>query len=138
MPNASAVGVKIIILKISWCYHYIGKGKFLRGVTCRNPSYIIRLMSEWNVEDALRSLEIEKSVHSDEDSKDIADRIYDENVVASALAISHLAIHSPNEKIRMDAAKYVTERVMGRIGDEKATGEDNPLEKLLADILEQQ
>jgi len=95
-------------------------------------------MSEWNVEDALRSLEIEKSVHHDEDAKDIADRIYDENVVASALAISHLAIHSPNEKIRMDAAKYVTERVMGRIGDEKATEGDNPLEKLLADILEQQ
>ena len=92
-------------------------------------------MQDWDIEDALRSMEIEKQIHRDQSSGDIAARIFDENTVPAALALVHLAQHSPNEKIRMDAAKYVLERVMGRLGDEAKSGADNPLEKLLADIV---
>ena len=92
-------------------------------------------MQEWDVEDALRSLEIEKQVHPDESSKDIAKRIFDENTVPAALALVHLAQHSPNEKIRLDSAKYVLERVLGRISDDVKSDADSPLERLLAEIV---
>lgn len=93
-------------------------------------------LPEWNVEDALRSLEIERTVHGDLTSEQIAKNIFDENLVPAALAIVHLAQHSPNEKMRMDAAKYVLERIMGRIGDPPRESAENPLEKLLADIVD--
>ena len=92
-------------------------------------------MQEWDVEDALRSMEVERQIHQDQTPSEIATRIFDENMVPSALAIVHLAQHSPNEKIRMDAAKYVLERILGRIGDESKSSETNPLERLLAEIV---
>jgi hypothetical protein len=92
-------------------------------------------MREWDVEDALRSLEIEKQVHQDESCEDIAKRIFDENTVPAALALVYLAQHSPNEKIRLDSAKYVLERVLGKVGDDIKSDANNPLERLLAEIV---
>lgn len=42
-------------------------------------------------------------------------KTFKEHLVPAALSICHLASHSDNEKVRLDAAKYVVERTLGRV-----------------------
>jgi hypothetical protein len=49
------------------------------------------------------------------------------------MSLIHLATHGTNENTRLNAGKYVVDRVLGRIGDE-VTGSASPLEKLLGDF----
>lgn len=52
----------------------------------------------------------------------------------AAASIIHLALHSTNERIRLQSAQYVVERVLGRPGEENPHGR-TPLEALMEGVL---
>jgi hypothetical protein len=77
---------------------------------------------KWVPDEALSSLSMEASVNPDETSPERAKRLLTENADVAAAALIHIARHSPNERSRADASKYILERVLGRAGDAPATG----------------
>jgi hypothetical protein len=89
-------------------------------------------VKEWDPDEALASLKSETDIMHDGNPKATADKILTENVAAAASQMIWSALHSPNEKIRMDASKYVLERVLGPVKDGKPVGED-PLSELLVE-----
>jgi hypothetical protein len=90
-------------------------------------------MSEWSAEEALAGLEIDREVHGDEEATARAERIFQESLEVSVAAICHIASYSENERLRLDAAKYVVERNLGRIGEAAplAPRSEDPLEALV-------
>jgi len=92
-------------------------------------------MKEWDPEHALAGLTAERAL-DDGDDLAASERIFAENAVPAALSLVHLAVHSSNERIRLEASKYVVDRNLGRIGDTdplKALGND-PLVKFLRGV----
>jgi len=52
-----------------------------------------------------------------------ARRMFAEGLVPAVESIVHLAAFSKNDRIRLDAAKYVTERNLGKVADKLGLGE---------------
>jgi len=71
-------------------------------------------VAHWIPEEALEGITMERSVRPSETEQTMAERVFLENLPVAALSIVNLAIHSPSEKIRLDAAKYVVERNLGK------------------------
>jgi len=53
-----------------------------------------------------------------------AEAIFRANAAAAATEIVNLALSSPNDSVRFNAAKYVVERVMGKVPDTKDFDKD--------------
>lgn len=69
--------------------------------------------TEWDPNKALENLKFENAVDGLDNSIMTAKRLFEENLPLSVMSICHLAIHSPNEGIRFNAARYVVDRTMG-------------------------
>jgi hypothetical protein len=52
------------------------------------------------------------------------------------MSIVQIALYSHDERRKLDASKYIVDRLLGRIGEEKDTGATSPLESLLADVVQ--
>jgi hypothetical protein len=53
---------------------------------------------------------------------------------AAAAAVVFMALQSANEKVRLEAARYILDRNLGRVGEEKKSeAEVDPLEQFLGD-----
>lgn len=89
----------------------------------------------WVPDDALNALVTERTIHPDEDNETTARRLLRENVGAAVLGIVHTAVHGSNERVRLDAQKYVVERVLGRVGDD-AYGATNPVADFISEVTE--
>jgi len=63
------------------------------------------------------ALIMERTIHGDEAYDAMAYRLFEENVYTAALSIIQMAVHGSTERIKFEAAKYVVDRVLGRIGD---------------------
>lgn len=87
----------------------------------------------WVSDTAMEALNLERSVHPNETSEDMARRIFKEHLPIAAQRIVHIALNSPNEKVALDASKYVVERVMGKLGAPD-TGAEDPLQAFLDDV----
>lgn len=92
-------------------------------------------MNEWDSDEAINALKMERTVNPSETEEELARRIIRENLPAAASAIAHLAIHSPSEKTRLEAARYIVDRNLGKIGDERTFGDKDPWDELLADCV---
>lgn len=68
---------------------------------------------DWDPDEALRNLTMEKSLEGLDSNIAVAKRLFEENLPLSVMSICHLAVHSPNEGIRFNAARYVVDRTMG-------------------------
>ena len=68
---------------------------------------------EWDAEEALKALTMEKALEGLDDPHKLADRLFKENLSLAVMAICHLASYSHNEGMRFNAAKYVVDRSMG-------------------------
>jgi hypothetical protein len=90
---------------------------------------------EWLPDQQLEALTAERTVLSEEDEEATARRIFRQSAPLIAQGIVHTAIHSPNERVRLDAQKYVTERVLGRVGDDAYA--ENPVETLLKGLFDE-
>ena len=76
----------------------------------------------WVPDDALASLQLEASYDPEETHVERAKRLLTENVDIAAASVIWLARNSTNERIRLESARSVMDRVLGRAGDSPATG----------------
>jgi len=81
---------------------------------------------------------LERAVHPDETPEQTANRIFKENLPAAARSIVTLAVNGGSERIKLDASKYVVERIMGRIGEAPDQPEDGPLADLFNVVLKEE
>lgn len=70
----------------------------------------------WVPDDAVKNLTMEKALHSNESHAQLARRLIDEALPLATMAITHMAIHSRKEEIRLNAAKYIMEHAIGAPG----------------------
>src|SRR5580765_602566 len=61
-----------------------------------------------------------------------ARKIFREGLVPATQSIAHLATFSKNDRIRLEASKYVVERNLGKVAEKLAMGD--VWEKLFSDI----
>jgi hypothetical protein len=86
----------------------------------------------WLPESAIEALNSERrTLYPDETQAQTARRLMQENSPGAALSIIQIALYSPNDRLRLDASKYVIDRVLGRVGEDLNQGEDSPLEAAL-------
>ncbi len=91
----------------------------------------------WIPEEAVRNLSMERSLNPSETEEELTRRLFRESAPQAAMSIIFLAIHGTNERVRLDADKYVVERVLGKVGDDAYQGDKSPLESLLNDVIAQ-
>jgi hypothetical protein len=88
----------------------------------------------WDAEEALASLADESRLLDGDDTRQTSKRIFRENAAVAAASICHIAKYCPSDRTRLEAAKYVVERNLGRIGDDTDI-HDDPLEALMASVV---
>lgn len=65
-------------------------------------------LADWLPEEAVRALQVEKALHSNESNTALARRLMDENLPTITMSMVHLALHGePNE--RLSAGKFLME-----------------------------
>jgi hypothetical protein len=80
---------------------------------------------------------LEADMHPGETSLARAKRMFSEAADLAAGSIIDIALHDPNSRLRLDAAKYITDRVMGPTSQvNPVDAEDNPLDKLMRSYTE--
>lgn len=72
---------------------------------------------EWLADEAIEQLTVRRALMANEDSIALASEVLKEAVPVAAMSMAHLAIHSPTEMIRLNAAKYIMDRTMGPAKD---------------------
>lgn len=82
----------------------------------------------------LKSLESERSTF-DETETQMTNRIFRQNAIAAAQSVCKIALFGQSERLRLDAAKYVVERNLGRVQDQMFAPEDDPFMRLFDDVL---
>ena len=80
----------------------------------------------------IRAIKQEADAYN-ETSEQMANRLFKENLPHAVIAISKLAMFASNEKIRLDASRYIVERNLGRLQDGNNLALE-PLEKFLSDV----
>jgi len=88
----------------------------------------------WIPDQAIEGLKMERQLGDKKSDIEFTRELFRQNAPAAASAIVHLAIHSQNERIRLQSAQYVVERVLGRPGEENPHGR-TPLEALMEGII---
>lgn len=88
----------------------------------------------WIADEALEAMIMEREYHPKEDNAQTSRRIVNENAPVVVQSLIHLAIHSSSERIRLDAGKYLTDRVLGKVGEESSPSEDSPIVEFLKDV----
>ena len=86
-------------------------------------------------DEALAGLAQERQV-MDLDEVEQAEKMFKENLPLAVLAVTTLARTAVNERIRLDASKYVVERNLGGLKDVDPTrGKGDPLLDLLGEVV---
>lgn len=68
---------------------------------------------EWVPDEAVASLTVRRALQKVEDPMKMAAEILKEALPLATMAMVHMAIHSPTDGIRFNAAKYVMDRTLG-------------------------
>lgn len=92
------------------------------------------LPDTWTSSAAAEALVHERSVRPDETHEAMGRRLLAENVGVAVMGIIHTAEHGSNERLRLDAQKYIVERVLGKVGDDAF--EVDPLAKFISEVTE--
>jgi len=88
--------------------------------------------AEWSSEEAIAALNLEREMHPEESEEQLTKRIFREGAPAAASRIVKIALTSPNERLGLDASKYIVERTLGRVSD---TGEaTDPLTEFMKKV----
>jgi len=77
----------------------------------------------------IQAMQMERSVYPEESAENTMRRIFRENASEAALAIVKVMKHDPNGRTRLAAAQYMTDRILGRIGDD--LGESDPIKEFM-------
>lgn len=88
----------------------------------------------WLPDDVGAALLMEKQLNPDETEEQSVKRLFREASPHAAMSIIRLAQTSTNERTRLDASKYVVERVIGKIGEDEG-GVSSPIDDLMGDVI---
>ena len=69
---------------------------------------------------------------TDVEAQNAARKLFYETAAQAAATITQIAQHGTTERVRLDAAKYVVERVLGRLGED--TGSIDPLTAFMTGV----
>jgi len=93
------------------------------------------MSQEWVPEDAIEKLTLARALQQVEDPAKLAAELFKEALPTAVMSMTHMAIHSPTEAIRFQAAKYVIDRSMGPVTATSKPVDERPAwEKLLETI----
>lgn len=67
----------------------------------------------------IEALNLERLVHPTEKPEQLTQRVFDDNAGGAAMQIVNLARRAGSEGVRLKAACYVVDRVLGKVGDAK-------------------
>ena len=87
-------------------------------------------------DDDLQALMVEAETFNINDPRELADKMLQENLVMAIQSIANIARHGTNERTRLDASKYITERVLGKVTDGAKIGDTPRWESLIASAVE--
>lgn len=65
----------------------------------------------------------------------LAQQIFEDNAGLAAEIVCDIMVNSPNEKTKLMAAKYVADRVLGRVGEQKVAESENPWDNLFNSVI---
>lgn len=85
---------------------------------------------EWDSDEALSFLTMEKSVHNDTDNEAMTKRLLTEAAPMAALSIINLSRSSANDNTRLAASKYIVDTLLQGDG-----GEEDPLMGLVGAVV---
>jgi hypothetical protein len=77
-----------------------------------------------------RALQMERDVHPAEGEEALTQRLFKENAAQVAMQMVHIATRGTSERIRLDAGKYIIDRVLGPVGKAQSLG-DGPLDQMV-------
>jgi hypothetical protein len=78
------------------------------------------------------ALALERSVRPSESNPETAQRLFEESSPLAAQEIIRLATNrQANERVRLDAAKYVVERSLGKLGNDTKPQAQNPWDDVI-------
>ena len=97
-----------------------------------NDDYLGDLPDTWKNDDAVAALVHERTMSPDESNEAMARRLLQENVTVAVLGLVHTAQHGASERLRLDAQKYIVERVLGKVGDDAYV--ENPLTAFITEV----
>jgi cyclophilin family peptidyl-prolyl cis-trans isomerase len=66
---------------------------------------------KWDSDEALENLKMERQVNPDLDNERLTKKLFDEASPLAAQTIINLALHGTNENTRLNAARYITDKV---------------------------
>jgi hypothetical protein len=88
--------------------------------------------ADWLPEKAVESLKMERVLHNGEETDaQLSRRLMQEASPLIATGIIHTALHGATDRVRLDAQKYVLDRVLGKPGDDAYETVQSPLETLV-------
>ena len=88
---------------------------------------------DWDVSDEdIEALTMERSISPNETDVQIAQRLFTENAPHAAKRIIELGRRANSERTRLDANKYIVDRVLGRLTDKgfNFADKDDPFTQL--------
>ena len=108
-------------------------------MTTKSEEQELRRIASWIPEDALAEIAEERSMPAvdGESLEQYSRRLMQEALPAVTKGLIFTAIHSVNERIRLDAQKYVMERVLGKPGEDTANKGLTSLEQLFKNMEEE-
>jgi hypothetical protein len=90
---------------------------------------------EWDPDKALASLTEETTLIDRGDSAETARRLLQHSLPAATASVIHIALHSHNERLRLEASKTILDRCLGTVASTDPLGRPlDPLEKVLTEI----
>lgn len=88
----------------------------------------------WDPADAIEQLKNETILVDDGDERQTAERIFKQGAPIAAMSVVHLAQHATSEHTRLQAAKYVTDRVLGGIISSDGASDKDPFADFLKKV----
>lgn len=87
-------------------------------------------------QDAMNSaLAMERGAHPEESNEALTHRLFKENSPLVAMQIVHIALNGTSERLKLDAGKYIVDRVLGPTGKETYRA-DSPLDAMVRQMQE--
>jgi hypothetical protein len=85
---------------------------------------------EWVSDADLQACVMERSVNPLETNAESCQRLLEENAPRAVMVLCQLMTSSPSDKVKLDSAKYVIDRVLGPVRDNSAVNADIANRKL--------
>ena len=106
--------------------------------TNTNADKELRRVASWIPEDALAEIAAErtKPEHDGETHQQYARRVMEESLPQVVKGLVFTAVHSTNDRIRLDAQKYLVDRVLGKPGEDASKKGLSSLETLFKNMEE--